>query len=85
MIEVFKTNVENYDQAIILLDHIHQTFADYKANFDLQDCDNILRVKSRSFVEADCLINFLKDFGIHAEVLPDDQQVTAVGYAAEKH
>lgn len=73
MIEVFKTNVESHDQAIMLMDLIHRNFADYKVNFDLQDCDNILRVKSAAAcIEADCLINFLREFGFHAEILPDD-------------
>ena len=85
MIEVFKTNVENYDQAIMLLDNIHQTFAGYHANFDLQDCDKILRVKSNSLVEADGLINFLKDFGFHAEILPDESQPVVSRLAAEKY
>lgn len=73
MIEVFKTNVNDHDVASMLLDQIHKTFDGYKANFDLQDCDNILRVKSSTVsIQADCLINLLKDFGFHAEVLPDD-------------
>ena len=73
MIEVFKTNVESRDQAKMLIEEIHRNFAGYKANFDLQDCDNILRVKSvAESIEADCLINFLKDFGFEAEVLPDE-------------
>jgi hypothetical protein len=73
MIEVFKTNVDNYDQATMLVDQIHKNFADYKANFDLQDCDNILRVKSATaLIQSDSLINFLRDFGFHAEVLPDE-------------
>lgn len=74
MIEVFKTNVECPDQAMMLLDQIHRNFSDYKANFDLQDCDNILRVKSaKEYIEPDCLISLLKDFGFHAEVLPDQR------------
>ena len=73
MIEVFKTNVESYDQAAMLMDQIHKNFAGYKANFDLQDCDNILRVKSLTeSIESDCLINFLKDLGYEAEILPDE-------------
>ncbi|HKH62221.1 MAG TPA: hypothetical protein VKA49_15370 [Flavitalea sp.] len=72
MIEVFKTNVESHDQAKMLIEEIHRSFAGYKANFDLQDCDNILRVKSvTESVESDCLINFLKKFGFEAEILPD--------------
>ena len=73
MIEVFKTNVESYDQAAMLIDQIHRNFAGYKANFDLQDCDNILRVKSLSeSIESDCLISFLRDLGYEAEILPDE-------------
>ena len=46
MIEVFKTNVDDRVQANLLVDQIHQTYSDYKANFDLEDCDKILRVAS---------------------------------------
>ncbi|MBC7827662.1 MAG: hypothetical protein H7122_07955 [Chitinophagaceae bacterium] len=75
MIEVFKTNVEDDDLAHMLLDQIHRTFVNYKANFDLQDCDNILRVKSTtSSIQCDCLINLLRDLGFHAEVLTDEHQ-----------
>jgi len=73
MIEVFKTNVDDRVQANLLVDQIHQTYSDYKANFDLEDCDKILRVaSSTNFVCADCLINLLQEFGFQAEVLPDE-------------
>ena len=85
MIEVFKTNVENQAQAMMLIDHIHRRFADFKANFDLQDCDNILRIKSTSVIEPTCLIDFLKNFGFHAEVLPDQWQPGPVFYSLEKN
>jgi hypothetical protein len=76
MIEVFKTNVTERDQANRLVDQIHKTFMDYKANFDLEDCDRILRVKAVSGrVQPSQLIGLLKDFGFHAEVLPDDPPV----------
>jgi hypothetical protein len=77
MIEVFKTNVESCDQAAMLVDQIHRNFPGYNANFDLQDCDHILRVKSLSeSIEADCLISFLKDLGYEAEILPDEYSST---------
>lgn len=73
MVEVFKTNVTDQDHAYILLDHIHQNFRGYKANFDLEDCDKILRVaSSQEFIRANCLIKFLSEFGYEAEVLPDE-------------
>ena len=72
MIEVFKTNVENQDHAARLVEEIQKNFG-YKANFDLQDCDNILRVKSATTsIESNCLISFLKDLGFEAEILPDE-------------
>ncbi|QMU31554.1 hypothetical protein HUW48_13655 [Adhaeribacter radiodurans] len=73
MVEVFKTNVKDQHNAQMLLSLIHQTFHEYKANFDLDDCDNILRVASGSeFIQAACLIQLLRDFGFNAEVLPDE-------------
>ncbi|KAA5548251.1 hypothetical protein [Adhaeribacter rhizoryzae] len=73
MVEVFKTNVENPNQANMLLDQIHRHFRNYKANFDLDDCDKILRVKSDlEFIQPAALINLLQDLGFKAEVLPDE-------------
>lgn len=73
MVEVFKTNVNDQGHAHMLIDQIHRNFIEYKANFDLQDCDNILRVECKSgLVQVSCVVDFLKDFGFKAEVLPDD-------------
>jgi hypothetical protein len=73
MVEVFKTNVGDPQQAHLLLDQIHRSFRHYRANFDLEDCDKILRVKSvHDFIPPSPLINLLKEFGFEAEVLPED-------------
>ena len=45
VVEVFKTNVNKRRQANRLLDAIHNAFGNHKANFDLDDCDRILRVQ----------------------------------------
>jgi len=72
MIEVFKTNVRTRRHARQLLHQIHVTFAHYRANFDLDDCDRILRVECTSgFVLPSCLIKLLRDAGFQAEILPD--------------
>lgn len=71
-IEVFKTNVNDRAQANMIVDRIHQLHSYYKANFDLQDCDRILRVKSSTGqVHPPSLISIINDFGFKAEVLPD--------------
>jgi len=73
MIEVFKTNVKDKHHAHMLLEKIHSRFSAYTANFDLADCDNILRVKCTSgMVEPGLLIDLFRQYGFHAEVLPDD-------------
>jgi uncharacterized protein YpbB len=70
MIEVFKTNVKDRDHANMLVDQIHKTFGNYKANFDLEDCDKILRVKcTTGSVQPTLLINLLKGYGFNAEIL----------------
>ena len=76
MIEVFKTDVDNSRHADILVEHIQRMFNGYQANFDLQDCDRILRVKNvRGHVNSTGLIKILNLFGFHAEVLEDDYPV----------
>jgi len=40
-------------------------------NFDLDDCDRILRVVFEGKIQSDLLIELLKDVGCIAEVLPD--------------
>lgn len=75
MVEVFKTNVTDRDHANMILDQIHNTFHDYAANFDLDDCDRILRVKcTRGSIQFYHIIAILRSFGCKAEVLPDDDQ-----------
>jgi uncharacterized protein YpbB len=73
MIEVFKTNVTDTGHANMLVDQITKSFTNYKANFDLQDCDNILRVKcTTELIETSLLINLLREFGFNAEILTDE-------------
>ncbi len=73
MVEVFKTNVDNRDHAQWLVALIHKRFPHYQANFDLEDCDKILRVKSlKDIICPASLISVLKDLGFYAEVLPDE-------------
>lgn len=73
MVEVFRTNVTEICHAEMLIEQIHKTFSEYKANFDLKDCDKILRVKcANGAVRPAPLISLLNDFGFFAEVLPDE-------------
>jgi hypothetical protein len=78
MVEVFKTDVNDLYQANRLVEQIHKYFREYSANFDLEDCDKILRVEcATGLVQASCVIALLQAFGCKAEVLPDDPQPVA--------
>ena len=68
-VEIFKTNVREPQHAQMLLAQIHLAFKDYRANFDLQDCDHILRVENPAAIEPELLIRLLKDCGFTAELL----------------
>lgn len=73
MVEVFRTNVKDVEQSKMLSYQISRSFCDYSVNFDLDDCDKILRIQSiDSQVDVDGVIEILKDFGFRAEVLPDE-------------
>lgn len=71
-VEVFKTNVETGEQARQLVHLIHENFPYYTVNFDLEDCDKILRVKSIVSVLERPLIDFIQRCGFDAAVLTDE-------------
>ena len=79
IVEVFKTNVKNAVEARMLMGQIRTAFPEYTANFDLEDCDKILRVESSA--EVVCvthLVRLLNEYGFKAEVLSDDIPVNEV-------
>ncbi|MEZ2335793.1 hypothetical protein AB6735_09150 [Mucilaginibacter sp. RCC_168] len=70
-VEVFKTNVNTRRYANKLVNQIHKTFKQYSANFDLDDCDKILRIQcNEDIIKPGTLISFLQANGCFAEVLP---------------
>lgn len=71
LIEVFKTNVQDKRQTGIVLRMLQRQFPAYNANFDLDDCDNILRLETREpVIQHQHVINLLQQLGYKAEVLP---------------
>ncbi|MBJ7881909.1 hypothetical protein [Gelidibacter salicanalis] len=72
MVEIFRTNVVNKNKAKQIVDAVHSNFERYKVNFDLEDCDRILRVESNNGrLDVFKILQFLKCQGLEAEVLPD--------------
>ena len=49
MIEIFKTNVQKKSDSNYIISIIKQQFTDCKINFDLEDCDRILRIEGGRF------------------------------------
>ncbi|HEU5366757.1 MAG TPA: hypothetical protein VFU62_14560 [Hanamia sp.] len=49
MIEVFKTNVYATINSEKIIEILYQHFPKCKINFDLDDCDNILRIEGSDF------------------------------------
>lgn len=48
MIEVFKTNVQEFSEAQKLVAILRKHFPDSKINFDLDDCDKVLRMEGNN-------------------------------------
>jgi hypothetical protein len=68
MIEVFKTNVTDKEQASTLIDLLLHQFPGNKINFDLHDCDNILRIDGSDYIVED-VMTLLSDKGYQCELL----------------
>lgn len=70
IVEVFKTNVKSTDVAQFAIQKLKELLPDAKINFDLDDCDHILRIEAlRSEIEVDAIVNYAKKMNIQIEVL----------------
>jgi hypothetical protein len=67
-IEIFRTNIDNKDVALRVSFELSKHFPDAKVNFDLDDCDKILRIKGTG-VNIKKVIDSLTDLGYICEVL----------------
>ena len=68
MVEVFKTNVQETEQAELLIDLLRQHFPGSKINFDLDDCDKVLRIEGIDFITGN-VIDALKQQGFMCNLL----------------
>ena len=70
MVEVFKTNVLHRERAEQLASILQSRFTFCKINFDLDDCDKILRVEGTQIC-VETIIEILNTRGLQCEVLTD--------------
>lgn len=68
LVEVFKTNIQNNRQATAILKKLGLLFPRCRINFDLTDCDKILRVEGR-ITSPDKIIEVVTTDGYTCEVL----------------
>lgn len=68
MVEVFKTNVEEHAAADRLLCLLQQHFPHSRINFDLEDCDKILRIEGGHFIVPE-IMTLLGEHGFSCHVL----------------
>ena len=68
MVEVFKTNVKQVKIARQLTASLLQHFPQHKVNFDLQDCDRILRIEG-SAVSIKKILEVVTGHGYECSVL----------------
>ncbi|RYD92438.1 MAG: hypothetical protein EOP54_20820 [Sphingobacteriales bacterium] len=68
MIEVFKTNVQRAAQSRLMIKLLTSHFPTSKVNFDLDDCDKVLRVEGKEIC-AHRIIELLKLNGHYCEIL----------------
>ena len=68
LVEVFKTNVLESEEADELIRKLLTNFPHYKVNFDLQDCDHILRVEGED-ISSEKIIEIVTINGFHCKAL----------------
>lgn len=69
MIEVFKTNVQEMEQSQMIVGKLLEHLPNSIINFDLEDCDKILRIHAVS-ISNNHIIELLNSYGYHCEPLP---------------
>ena len=68
MVEIFKTNVYDIMQAEKIIALLNQHFPAFMINFDLHDCDKILRVKGES-IPVNEIVDIVSTNGVNCSVL----------------
>ena len=68
--EIFKTNIDNSDTAELIIKQLKEILPRAKINFDLHDCDKILRIEATPCeIDIQAIINCVHKWNILIEVL----------------
>ena len=66
-VEIFRTNVVRKHDSIQIIKELKEIFPDCSINFDLTDCDRILRVEGNTISIID-IIEIVKRMGFECEL-----------------
>ena len=69
IVEIFKTSVNNQQLANQIVSNLNQLYPDYQINFDLEDCDKVLRIESNNSIDIIGIFNFGKLNNIKIELI----------------
>ncbi|GHC60549.1 hypothetical protein [Ulvibacter litoralis] len=79
MIEVYKTNILKKKQARRIKKQIKNRFPNYCIDFDLEDCDHILRIENfNDILDNDVIINLVQKQGFNIEILTDEISIVDI-------
>ena len=68
MVEIFKTNVRSIRKAKLIIQKLAEEFPSHKINFDLDDCDKILRLQG-SYISPEKITQLLIRENYQCQVL----------------
>ncbi|MES2373544.1 MAG: hypothetical protein V4557_13270 [Bacteroidota bacterium] len=68
MVEVFKTNVQEVAESKMIIGKLLEHFPHNRINFDLSDCDKILRVEGDTICP-ETIMQLLTSGGYYCEIL----------------
>ena len=69
MLAIFKTDVQFQKDAQVTVCSLELKLSNTKINFDLEDCDKILRIEGVSKAKNKYVMNFMQQLGFNCQVL----------------
>lgn len=69
MIEVFSTDISGIAQAKMLKQNLLSNFPGSRITFDLEDCDNILRIECKSLLKRNKIEKIAKEVNVKIKAL----------------
>ena len=70
-VEIFKTHIQHPKQAEKICMKLSAAFPGSKINFDLDDCDKILRIES-SHINVEAVLSVMKNLRFYCTLIPDN-------------